>query len=189
VWLLYHGSVVPDRLPLSVLTALANLPESVKLRIIGYETVGSQGYTSTIRGRARDLGILHRIEFLGPMPRSDLLRYCQRSDIGLALMPQVTADINMIAMTGASNKAFDYLACGLAVVVPDLPEWNAMFVNPGYGVSCVAADSASIERALRSLIDAPAVMRAMGERGRQRVSKEWNYETQFAALRTHLMQT
>ena len=186
VWLLYHGSIVPNRLPLSVLTAMAKLPESLKLRIIGYETVGSQGYLDTIRDTAKALGIAHRIEIIGAVPSVELFKHCQRSDIGLALMPIWSADINMQAMTGASNKAFDYMACGLALVLPDLPDWKSMFVDPGYGVSCVPTDPASIESALRSLIESPAEMRAMGERSRQRIQCDWNYEMQFGQVRRQL---
>jgi glycosyltransferase involved in cell wall biosynthesis len=178
-WLLYHGSIVPDRLPLSVLIAMANLPDCVKLRIIGYETVGSRGYVTTIRDSARHLGISHRLEILGPMPRFELLGYCQRSDIGLALMPMITDDANMLAMSGASNKVFDYMARGLAVVVSDLGDWRNLYVAPGYGVACNPNDAASVEEALRSLIAEPPRFRAMGEKGRQRVDQEWNYEAQF----------
>lgn len=182
IWLLYHGSIVPSRLPLSVLTALARLPETVKLRVIGYETLGSTGYVDTLRSTARALGILHRLDVLEPMPRFELLNHSRRSDIGLALMPLTTDDFNMAAMTGASNKPFDYLSCGLALLVPDLPAWRSLYVEPGYGISCYPDDPASVERALRSLLNDPVEMRAMGERGRQRVDREWNYEAQFAKV-------
>jgi glycosyltransferase involved in cell wall biosynthesis len=183
VWLLYHGSIGPSRLPLAVLTALARLPDALKLRVIGYETVGTADYLDTVRERARDLGILHRVDSVGPVPhRSELMQYCQRSDIGLALMPANAHDINMRAMTGASNKAFDYLASGLPVLVSDLPDWKAMFVDPGYGLACAPDDPCSLERALRWLLDHPAELRAMGERGRQRIEQEWNYEMQFGKV-------
>jgi hypothetical protein len=49
-------------------------------------------------------------------------------------MPKVSEDINMQAMVGASDKAFDYLACGLALLVSDLPDWRAIYVEAGYGL-------------------------------------------------------
>jgi glycosyltransferase involved in cell wall biosynthesis len=54
-----------------------------------------------------------------------------------------------------------------------------MYVAPGYGVACNPDDSASIERAFRLLIADPEKMRAMGEQGRERIEREWNYEAQF----------
>jgi glycosyltransferase involved in cell wall biosynthesis len=183
IWLLYHGSIVPDRLPLSVLAALAKLPESVKLRVIGYETVGNSGYVDVIQAAARTLQISHRVNLLGLVPsRMELLHHCRQSDIGLTLMPMATDDLNMLAMTGASNKPFDYLCCGLALLVSDLPAWRKIYVDPGYAVACNPDDPLSIEQALRSLLDDPVKMREMGERGRRRIESEWNYEMEFAKV-------
>jgi len=183
IWLLYHGSITEERLPLSAIAGLRELPDRVKFRIIGYETAGSRGYLDRIRELARSLGMQHRLEFPGTLPlRSELLRYCRQSDIGLALMPNRSRDLNMQAMAGASNKAFDYLACGLALVVTDLPEWRDTFVEPGYAAVCNPEDPATLVEALRALTADPVKMRAMGERGRERIEREWNYEFQFAPV-------
>jgi hypothetical protein len=40
-------------------------------------------------------------------------------------------------------------------------------------------DAASIAAALRWLLERPGELRTMGERGRQRILAEWNYEKQF----------
>jgi glycosyltransferase involved in cell wall biosynthesis len=82
-------------------------------------------------------------------------------------------------MTGASNKAFDYLASGLPLVVSDLPDWRAAYVEPGYALACNPQDAESIASAVRRLLDDPALARSMGESGRQRILKEWNYEACF----------
>jgi glycosyltransferase involved in cell wall biosynthesis len=180
--LLYHGSIVPSRLPLAVLYALARLPENLVLRIVGYETIGSRGYLDVIRDKAKSLGVTDRVEVVGTLARRELLERCRESDIGLAVMPMSSGDLNMRAMVGASNKAFDYLASGLALIVSDLPEWRTMFVDRGYGVACNPQDPDSISGALQSLLADPAGMRMMGERGRQRIEQEWNYETEFSKV-------
>ena len=182
IWLMYHGSLVPDRLPLTILEALTILPGNVKLRIIGYETIGSAGYTKAIREKARELRILERIEFLGAVSRYKLLAYGSASDIGLSFMPMTSKDINMRTMTGASNKAFEYMASGLALLVSDLPDWIASFVDPGYALACNPADAGSIARAIGKLVANPALRRTMGDSGRKRIEEEWNYETQFAPV-------
>jgi len=185
IWVLYHGSIVPDRLPPTVVEALAMLPDSVHLRVAGYETVGSRGYVDQLRRQARALNIEHRIEFLGSIPqRADLLAQTMHSDIGLALMPMTSNDWNCETMTGASNKAFDYLACGVALVVSNRPDWRAMFAEPvdgktSYARVCDPRDAASIAAALREWIADPVAMRHAGELGRQRIAAEWNYENMF----------
>lgn len=82
-------------------------------------------------------------------------------------------------MTGASNKPFDCLACGLALLVSDLPDWREMYVTPGYGLTCDPDNPETIATALRWFLEHPDEMRAMGKRGRQRILEEWNYERQF----------
>lgn len=179
---LYHGSIGPSRLPLTVVDALARCDLRIKLRIVGYETVGHQGYITILTDRARQLGVLDHIEIRPAVPRKDLFSLCHDCDFGLALMPMKSNDINMQNMTGASNKPFDYLACGLALLVSDLPEWNTMYVKAGYGLACTPEDPDSIAHAFRWYVDHFQEMQAMGEKGRQKILKEWNYEMQFAPV-------
>lgn len=192
-WVLYHGSIVPPRLPETVLFALTMLPERVKLRVIGYETVGHLGYVEELREMAMKLGIANRMEFLGSIPtRGELLELCRKSDVGLAFMPENGGDINLRYMAGASNKPFDYLASGLTLLVTDLPEWRKMFVEPGYALACDPKSAESIASALRWLIDHPEQARQMGELGREKIIAEWHYEKAFSPvikrLSTHSFQ-
>jgi glycosyltransferase involved in cell wall biosynthesis len=178
-WLLYHGSIVPARFPLAVVSALARLPDPVKLRLVGYETVGSPGYVGQIQDCARQLGVGHRLEVVGAVPHFELMEWCRRSDAGLALIPLRPTDVNECSMTGASNKVFDYLASGLPLVVSDLPDWRAAYVEPGYGLACDPNDAESIARTVGRFLDDPEWARSMGEMGRQRILADWNYEDRF----------
>ena len=178
--LFYHGTIVPVRLPLAVLSALAQLPENILLRFAGYETIGHPGYVDEIRAETARLGLSSRVEYLGAVPqRAELLAQCRNSDIGLAFMPGNARDPNEQSMAGASNKAFEYMACGLALLVSDLPDWKRMFVEPGYGLACDPEDPASLAKALRWFIAHPEAARQMGARGRKRIADEWNYESRF----------
>jgi len=180
LWVLYHGSLVPARLPATVLHALKMLPERVKLRAIGYETVGHPGYVQELSTLARSLGISQRVEFVGTVAtREELLARCREADVGLAFMPKTSHDINEQAMAGASNKPFDYLACGLALLVSDLPDWRTLYVDTHLALPVDPEDAGSIATALRQLLERPEELRTMGERGRQRILAEWNYEKQF----------
>ena len=104
-------------------------------------------------------------------------------------MPLQSDDVNEQAMAGASNKPFDYLACGLALLVSDLPEWRELFVKPGYGLACHPRDPESIARQLRWFVEHPIETRSMGAEGRRRILLEWNYEKQFLPVHQHLQTT
>jgi glycosyltransferase involved in cell wall biosynthesis len=176
LWLLYHGSIVPQQLPETIIQAMAKLPKNIKLKIVGYETIGHIGYVKYLQELASKLGIGKQINYIGPVPtRLDLLRQCQSCDVGLSLFPLMSIQ----PMTGASNKPFDYLACGLPLLVSNLPDWREMYVEPGYGLTANPDDPENIAAALRWYLEHPKEMREMGEQGRQRILKEWNYEHQF----------
>ena len=85
-------------------------------------------------------------------------------------------------MAGASNKPFDYMACGLALLVSDLPEWTALFVEPGYALACDPGDAQSLAAAPARLDADPEDARRRGEEGARRVVEEWNSESQFAPV-------
>ena len=136
----------------------------------------------TYRKWLLSLGSASGFSFWELCPGVSCLPGVSRCDVGLAFMPKDSDDINEQAMTGASNKPFDYLACGLALLVADLPDWRKMYVESGYGLVCDPDDPESIAVALRWFLDHPDEMRKMGERGRQRIAAEWNYETQFAPV-------
>jgi glycosyltransferase involved in cell wall biosynthesis len=104
-------------------------------------------------------------------------------------MPLQSADANELTMLGASNKPFDYIACGLALLVSDLPDWTKLYVANGFGRSCDPDDPKSIAAAIRSFIEHPLETRAMGQRGQARIAQDWNYETQFEPVLQRLRQS
>jgi len=180
---LYHGSIVPSRLPATVIEALAELPDAVSLDVVGYETVGHTGYVDELMVVVAKLGLGKRVRFHGSVPeRADLMRICRSCDVGLSLQPVTTDDLNQQMMTGASNKPFDYLACGLGLLVSDLPDWREMFAEAGFALVVKPDSAASIAQALRWFHEHPADRLRMGERGRARIATDWNYERQFAPV-------
>lgn len=179
---LYQGSIVPDRLPFSVLEAFSLLPETARLKIIGYETVGSQGYVQALKEKAVQLGINQRVDFIGTLPRRRLFDQIRKASVGLSLMPTQTFDFNEQNMTGASNKAFDYLACGLPLLVPDLADWRAMYVEQKMALSCDPDNAASIAGGLRWFLEHPFERQEMGERGRRKILADWHYEKAFSPV-------
>ncbi|MHB2020126.1 MAG: glycosyltransferase family protein, partial [Candidatus Xenobia bacterium] len=87
LWLLFYGSIGPQRLPETILDAMAMLPSCVHLRVAGYETEGTRGYVQRYRERASDLRIEDRLEVIGLVPHHDLMPLATRCHVGLSLMP------------------------------------------------------------------------------------------------------
>ena len=172
----YHGSIGPGQLPDSVIAALARLPRGVRLEFAGYETVSTTGYVSHLIAMSEHLGVGDRVAYRGPLPlRSELLAAATTAHAGLALFARTFRD----PMVGASNKPFEYLACGLPLVTNDTEEWRAFFGAAGVAIGCDPDSPDDIARAVRWLLDHPDERRAMAKRGRDRVLAEWHYEHQF----------
>jgi glycosyltransferase involved in cell wall biosynthesis len=179
----YHGNISNRMLPSAIIEALTKLPDYVYLTAVGYETIDSCGYTNYLERIAEKLAVRQRVRFFGAMSRGPLYELCNSADIGFLSVPSDNLCINKQMLIGASNKIFDYLACGLALLVPDKPDWRDMCVEPGYGLSCNTEDPESIASALRWFLEHSEEMRRMGERGRQKILKEWNYEKQFEQVK------
>jgi glycosyltransferase involved in cell wall biosynthesis len=178
----YHGSLNCERLPFILIDALARVSTTASLFIVGYETIGSKGYVSTLMARAEQLGLSSRVHYLGALHRGEMLQQAAKYNAGLALMPVRSGEINMANMTGASNKVFDYMAVGIMPLVSDLPDWREMFVEPGFARAC---DPSSVDRlaaAFSWCVQNAECVREMGEMGRQKIVSEWNYERQFAPV-------
>jgi glycosyltransferase involved in cell wall biosynthesis len=183
----YHGSINSARLPESVIVAASRLRGAVRVQVAGYESPDSIGYVQKLIKLAEENGLPGLIEPLGTIPlRKDLLGSAAKAQLGLSLMPMNSQDINLAHMVGASNKPFDYMACGLPLLVTDLPEWVSGFVEPGYGRACDPDDADSIEAALRWYLDHPRERLEMGRRCREKIRRDWNYETMFAGVLAEL---
>jgi len=178
----FRGSINPDRLPMSVIHALARVHGDVTLDVASYETAGSRGYVAELQSLAQRLGIDSRVRSLGTVPERELAAVCEASDIGLALMPAESRDENMRHMTGASNKVFEYLVYGVVPLVSGLADWRAEFVDPGVALACDPRDAESIATALAWAATHRGELCAIAARGRQRLLADWNYETQFAPV-------
>jgi glycosyltransferase involved in cell wall biosynthesis len=186
--LYYHGSINRARLPVQLVIAASRLNQSVRFRITGYET--EPRYVEQLKKVASKSGAAQLIDYYGVvLRRKDLLRHAAQAHIGLVLIPKHSDDINLRHMVGASNKAFDYMACGLPLLVSDLPEWVATFVKPGYALQCDPDDADSIESALRWYIENPSKRSEMGRNARQKIQKVWNYNTAFGAVLAEIEST
>ncbi|HEY2483237.1 MAG TPA: glycosyltransferase, partial [Caulobacteraceae bacterium] len=181
--LYFHGSISPDRVPRAVVKAIRRLEGAVRLQIVGYQAPGAPGYVDELVELGRGSDGFSLVEYLGIVPkRTEMLAVAARAHIGLAVMPLTSSDLNMRHMTGASNKAFDYMAAGLALLVSDLDDWRAMFVEPGFARACDPEDPDSIAAALLWFLQHDRDRQTMAARARAKIKTEWHYDKMFAPV-------
>lgn len=174
----HHGSLGPTRFPPAIIEAMAHLPANVRLEIAGYETESTIGFMDRLLTRAAELGLGDRVVYHGPMPREALFEKARQADVGIVLLARDFGE----PMVGASVKPFDYLACGLPLLVNDTPEWTGFYAERGVALACDPDDPEAIGRAMLRFRDDATLRREMAERGHDLIRNEWNYEAQFGPL-------
>jgi len=183
VRLVYFGTLVPSRLPVSFFESLDACGLDIQVDLMGYETVHSQGYAQVLIERFRGAAHL-RIEFLGAFSRKELLERAAQADAGLLLFSN-PEDTNEGAMAGASNKIGDYLAAGIPMVcfrtqeferlseeVNGLHSWNA------------EVEFAEFLRGIKAASSEDQTRQALQEQIRTRM----NYETEFEPVLKRLLE-
>ena len=192
----YGGSLSSDRLSSVVLEQIVKLHPKVQLHIVGYATYQHQELLTAIESYAQR-GLL---KFHGPKPRAQIWAVADLCEVALCLMPKKSTDLNLKSMVGASNKPFDAMARGLAVLVSDIPDWKKLYLpgnnheggkgywisDMGYGIAINPECEESIRGGLEWMLGNREKLWEMGERGRQKIQKEWNYESMFAPVLTRL---
>lgn len=174
--LYYHGNISPVLLPESVPIALGRLGGRAVLRVVGYENPSAQGYLSRLREIDGDRNF---IQYGGQISREALLLNAADADVGLALSPKEPTNINERYLVGASNKVFDYMAAGLAVLVGNDGPSAKCFAVPGFAQACDSTDPDSVVSTLGRLIENPEARRQMGQRARAKIETHWNFERAY----------
>lgn len=175
----FHGSLNLDRVPLTLIEGAKLSGVPVRFRVVGYETVGSVGTCERLREVAREAGTKVTLELPGAFSRHELAAQMDSMHVGWMAYRCSSEDINLTHLVGASNKAFDYLAAGMPLLVRATPDWRKIFVVPGFARECDTNDPDSIAAALRWFYEHPMETAEMGARGQENISVKWNYEEQF----------
>jgi len=198
--LFYGGSLAPSRLSPLILQEIIKLAGQIELEIVGYATYAAQKYIESVVSMNKEAG-RKTISYHGALSRrSELLAVADSCEAALCLMPMSSQDLNMRTMAGASNKPFDAMARGLAVVVSDIPDWKKLYLpgenhdsgkgywisDMGYGIAINPESGESVRAGLEWNLNNREKLWEMGERGRQKIQKEWNYEKMFAPVLTRL---
>ena len=128
-----------------------------------------------------------QIEYMGTLNREDLFRQYGRSAIGVCTLRAVG---QYALLDNMSTKVYEYMQCGLPVVVSNFPcyqYWNEKY---HFGICVDPSNEDEIADAIRYLLDHPDEARQMGENGRRAVKEEFNWgveEKKLLALYEDIM--
>lgn len=172
-YIAYAGSIDKSRglLPLIDALELVNQSQRVTLLLAG------RFFPSTFRDVLAARPGWRFVEEAGPLSRAALRDFLARASAGIVL-----GEPNPNMYHGISNKLFEYMASGLAVVASDFPEWSAVVHDARCGVSVATLAPNDIATAIRRLLADPTETEAMGRRGRAAIEHVYNWDTQAGLL-------
>jgi glycosyltransferase involved in cell wall biosynthesis len=126
---------------------------------------------------ARSLPGWSRVDYLGPLGRSDVAARLASARAGLVLFhPQPNHT------EALPNKLFEYMAAGLPVVASDFPFWRSLLDSIGCMVWVDPTDPERIAAAVDDLLADEERAREMGRRGAEAVRERLNWEHEAPKL-------
>jgi len=109
------------------LAALMLLPKEVQLMVVGRGDV-----IPLLKKQVKDLNLAQRVHFIPPQPYQELLHYTAAADLGISL----DKNSNINYRYSLPNKIFDYIKCGIPLLISDLKEPKKIVMENGLGKVC-----------------------------------------------------
>jgi hypothetical protein len=163
-----------------ILVAMTRLPADVTLSVQGRPP--ADGGRQLLQ-RIAELGLQDRVSVLPPYAAGEAVEQAARHDVGLCLEREGPANH---AYT-VSNKLFDYLMGGLAVVVADLPGLHSVVQRSSGGLLFRAGEPEDLAGQIGRLYDDRRLLRRLRSNARAFALEEGNLETEMARFRAALV--
>jgi glycosyltransferase involved in cell wall biosynthesis len=160
VLFLYQGIVGSGRGIELLLRVFQNAPRGKHLVFIGYGP-----WLPAVR-RAADS--CNQIHFVPAVPPAELLRWTAGADVGLSVFENTSLS-NFYCVP---NKVFEYLACGLPVIVSDFPEMSKFVSDTRCGWT-VSVDEVSLQNLVAGI-----TRDALNSKAEQARKHRFNYRWQ-----------
>ena len=137
--------------------------------------IGAGPEVSKMKTLVSELGLDECVRFTGALYGNDLRAYLAVADIGVAPDPS-----NIFNDKLTMIKILEYMACGLPVVLYDLPEGRRSAKNAA--LYAVPNNPRDFGEKILTLLNSEPLRRHLGENGQQRIREELNWESEKEKL-------
>lgn len=115
------------------------------------------------------------VRYFGSVTAKEVFNYIQKADIGIiTFLPEPNH------ITTLATKPFEYMACGLPMIMSNFPYWKDTFSEVSVFVD--PTKPAEIAIAINELCSNPELMKRLGQRGKELSLKEFNWEAENGRL-------
>jgi glycosyltransferase involved in cell wall biosynthesis len=143
----------------------------MKRKYVKLLVVGDGGDLEILRQLADELGIMGDVIFTGRVPQSEVANYIAAADIGVSPIPPLS-----FFKLSSPIKLVEYMALAKPVVANQEILDHDNVLHKSQGGLLVPYTAGAFADAILTILDDPGVARQMGQRGREWVEKNRNYE-------------
>lgn len=152
-------------------------PEGACLTLIGQ----TEATTATaLRSLAEDLGVAHRVQFVGWLETPAAERRLAQANLALGLLD--TGSEQMRTALGASNKRFQYMKAGLPQIGDQNPGIPDLIEGGGIGTCLRVHEPGELAAVVEAYMQAPDRCETEGSRAFLLHQQHFNYEAVFGRL-------
>jgi glycosyltransferase involved in cell wall biosynthesis len=165
--LLYVGGLTKIRGIKEACYAVGEVDRDVKLVLVGKWS--DESY------KTECLAISTKVEYLGLKPLDEVYKIMKTADVGIATLYPEKNYLNSLPI-----KAFEYMTCGLPMIMSNFPYWikefdvSSVFVNP--------MEVDDITKAIVWLVDHKSERLQMGKDGKRVVYEKFSWEAESLTL-------
>jgi len=172
---IYSGGLTMDRGILEIVKAAESLKSNnFKLVLLG--SFNSLTFKNRILS---EIKFSNKIEYVPTVPYKEMFKFLVRSHVGLiCFRPTLN---NLGALSGRSNKIYEYLDAGLAVIGSDFPLWRKFILENKIGVVVNPLEIDDIAKAMKFFIEHPEKLKRT-EKNAKKLSSKYSWESESKKL-------
>ena len=115
------------------------------------------------------------VRYFGVVEPHQIFGYIQQADVGIVTFWPEPNHLRTLA-----TKPFEYMACGLPLIMSDFPYWREFFGNSSAYVD--PKDPGSVANGIRTLFEQKEVMESMAAGNKELSRKEYNWDSEKMEL-------
>lgn len=115
------------------------------------------------------------VRYLGAVTAREVFGWIKQADIGIVTFLPAPNHYTTLA-----TKPFEYMACGLPLIMSDFPYWRETFKDLSFYVD--PTNPKDIQQAIKTLLADERQRKIMGEEGQKKILQEFNWENEGQRL-------
>jgi glycosyltransferase involved in cell wall biosynthesis len=167
----YVGGVTKERGILELVKSLALCKEKVKLNLAGIFS------PEPLINEIQQIDGWEKVNYKGFLNRTEIRQILCQSKAGIVTLYPTINYLDSLPI-----KMFEYMACGLPIIVSNFPYWVKLLESENCAIFVDPKNENEIARAIDYIIKNEGIATEMGERGKKLVLQKFNWEVEEQKL-------